>query len=157
PGKGTLKPVIERDMDALRALGIHVPAGRMPEIFLQTGEMKQSRDRLDRMHLPEPILAIGLGASRPSKSWPVDRFASLAYSWTQKTGGAAIAIVSHEEEPLAHEFLKSVDEVLTSALPEPNSRAKFRARITVQAGRPLRELAGLLKYCSVFAGNDSGP
>src|SRR6185312_12395802 len=31
PGKGTLKPIIERDMDTIRALGLHVPAGRLPQ------------------------------------------------------------------------------------------------------------------------------
>src|SRR4051812_11587404 len=29
PGKGTLKPIIERDMDTVRALGIQIPEGKL--------------------------------------------------------------------------------------------------------------------------------
>ena len=38
PGKGTLKPIIERDMDAVRALGLVVPEGRSPNRILGPSE-----------------------------------------------------------------------------------------------------------------------
>jgi heptosyltransferase-2 len=43
PGKGILKPIIERDMDVLRALGIHVPPGRLPKIYLFSQEKEWAR------------------------------------------------------------------------------------------------------------------
>jgi len=159
PGKGTMKPIIERDMDALRALGIHVPAGRLPKIFLQTSEIEQARERLRKLGmLPSlPVLGLGLGASRPSKMWPMDRFSSLAIEWCQRQGGSVLAVVGEDEEHLEHSFLKSLDDWLSQLDIPSDEKARIRTRVVVQRGLPLRQLAAMLNQVKVFAGNDSGP
>ncbi len=149
PDKGKLKPIIERDMDAVRALGVKVPEGRMPRLHVKPMEVDQAGDLAARLGLADPILALGLGASRPSKSWPILRFAELAIRWVEAEKGSALAIGSPKEEPLITEFLQAVD----SLHPKP----EVRSRITGVHHLSIRELAAMLKYAAVFAGNDSGP
>lgn len=155
PGKGTLKPIVERDMDTLRAIGMHVPAGRMPRLPIQDFELQKAKERIGALGLSGPILAIGLGASRPTKSWPIERFAALGISWIQSTGGSVLAFVGQSEMNLAQEFLRQVDDQLSPI--ETADRGPIRAKIAVEAGLQLRMLAAMLSECNVFAGNDSGP
>ena len=157
PGKGQLKPIIERDMDTVRALGIHVPAGRAPKLFLQEREKEKAIDRLKINNLTWPILGIALGASRPTKIWPIDRYASLAVKWCQETGGSVVVMGSLMEMPKFQEFLKSVDDELTVAIPSLTERAPLRSKISCEIGSPIREVAAVLSQCSVLVGNDSGP
>lgn len=157
PGKGTLKPITERDMDTVRALGIHVPSGRMPAIHLRAVEIDRAKEWLGKSGATGPVLGIGLGASRPSKSWPLDRFAALAVNWCQQTGGSAIAFSGPEDKGKQEELLKSVDDLLSATIPDTEARASVRSRILTQVGLPLRSLAAVQHQLSVFAGNDSGP
>ncbi len=155
PGKGMLKPIIERDMDVLRALGLHVPAGRLPRLPLQDHEVGKARERMSALSMKGPVLGLGLAASRPTKSWPTERFAALAIRWIQKTEGSALAFLAASEIEIAQAFLREVDEQLSSVAPE--MRSAIRARLGVEVGLPLRLLGGMISQCSVFAGNDSGP
>lgn len=157
PGKGTLKPIIERDMDAVRALGIHIPAGRLPEIFLQENEKKAALEAINKMGLHGPLLMIGLGASRPTKCWPIERFASLAVEWAAQQKGSVLAIAGPEEAQETHAFLKAVDDLLLIAAPNPADRAKLRMKITADNLFQLRHLAALMSQAAVYVGNDSGP
>jgi ADP-heptose:LPS heptosyltransferase len=157
PGKGTLKPIIERDMDTVRALGLEIPAGRLPRLYPRTTEREDAQERFTRLGLQAPVLAIGLGASRPAKSWPVERFAGLAVHWARRTGGSAVALTGPDEALLAHDFMKAVDDALTGGVDDGQERAALRARVVVEAGMPVRRLAAFLERCAAFAGNDSGP
>ncbi len=157
PGKGTLKPIIERDMDAVRALGVDVPVGRLPTLELRDWEIAEAAERAFLMNLKAPLLGIGIGASRPSKSWPVERYATLAVNWARTTGGSALAFAGSTEMDLANEFLKQVNEALVAAVPEIEERPALRARIACEAGSPIRKAASMISRCSVFVGNDSGP
>jgi ADP-heptose:LPS heptosyltransferase len=157
PGKGILKPIIERDMDTVRALGVHVPSGRLPQIYLQAGEKERAREWLARLGLPSPLMLIGLGASRSTKRWPTDRFASLAVEWASKKSGGVLAIAGPGESKEVFEFLKAVDDLLLIAIPDAHARATVRSRISSEHQLPLRQLAAITSQASVFAGNDSGP
>jgi ADP-heptose:LPS heptosyltransferase len=158
PGKGSLKPVIERDMDTVRALGVHVPAGRLPKIFLQPSEINDARTRLNRLGLENSVLALGLGASRPTKSWAVERFAALAVDWCKaKPSGGALAIASAAEEQRIHDFLRAIDDLLSATVPDVAERAAIRKRIAAENNLPIRQVAALLSTVSALAGNDSGP
>ncbi len=157
PGKGTLKPVIERDMDTVRALGLSIPAGRLPRVFLREQEGQAAQGRLDTLSLTGPVLGIGLGASRPTKHWPAERFAQLAVRWCLDREGSALAVTSPQEEPLARDFLKQVDDALTELVPDTRLRALIRPRIRVESTLGIRELSAVISRLSAFAGNDSGP
>ncbi len=156
PGKGTLKPILERDMDVIRALGLHVPAGRSPQIYLQPVELERTVDRLDRQGLHAPLLAIGIGSSRPTKGWPLERYATLGVLWAEQTGGGAVAVTGPGEEELSREFLKLVDDAL-SVLPDLAQRVAIRSLVSSEGTLSLREVAALTSRCAVFVGNDSGP
>lgn len=149
PGKGILKPIIERDMDTLRALGIHVSPGRLPEIRVLPVEEQAAAQRLAESGLPGPLLAIGLGASRPTKFWPLDRYALLAAQWCEQTGGSAIALMSAEEEAQGREFLQAVEAKV--------DRPELRRRISIEHRLGLRELFAMIQKAAVLVGNDSGP
>jgi ADP-heptose:LPS heptosyltransferase len=142
----------------VRALGVHVPAGRLPCLPLQPSELADARARLDRLGLRGQVLGLGLGSSRPTKSWPEKRFAALALAWCRaKPQGSVLALAGPQEEPRVHEFLQALDDLLSAEVPDTSERARLRSRISSEAGLTLRQLAAALGALSVFAGNDSGP
>jgi ADP-heptose:LPS heptosyltransferase len=157
PGKGILKPIIERDMDTIRALGIHIPAGRLPQLNLQSSELDQARQLLDQLGLKQPVLGLNLGASRSTKSWPLERYVSLAIDWCETQKGSVLAIAGPEETHLIHSFLKALDDLLLPTLPETKKRSEIRSQIKAINHLELRPLAALLSQVKVVAGNDSGP
>ncbi len=142
PGKGNLFPVIERDMNVIRALSLNVPPGRLPKLVLDPQEIEYAWGELERLKLAQPLLAIGIGASRPTKSWPIERFAALARGWVEKTGGSVLALASEKETKLAQEFLDLTNDP---------DRIKTHTRLKT------RELAAILKTAQLLVGNDSGP
>lgn len=149
PDKNLVKPNIERDMDAIRALGISAAQGQLPRIFLQPEEYNKAKTTLKQMELSYPLLTLGLGASRPAKMWPPDWFASLAVSWVKETSGSVLAIIGAREEQLGQNFIDAVQSNTTDD--------KTRSKIRVFPPHPIREAAALLGLSSIFAGNDSGP
>ncbi|MCM2277709.1 MAG: glycosyltransferase family 9 protein [Oligoflexia bacterium] len=157
PGKGELKPAIERDMDALRALGLQIPPGRLPKIHLSSEELQQAGKWLRKAGLHEPILALGLSASRPTKSWPPDRFASLAINWCRTENGSVFVATGADDDAALNAFLDAVDDRIVAYIPNRDQRAEVRTRIVVERELPLRRLAAILSHAAVFAGNDSGP
>ncbi len=157
PGKGTIKPIIERDMDAVRALGLEVPEGRMPEIFLEPEEIAQAKTKIQKLGLKGPLLCLGIGSSRATKTWPLDRFASIAIRWADRYQGSVIVFNSADEEGLAKRFLNHVDEKLVTWYQDPKARRAVRSQIANQTQVPLRVLAAMMKNASIYLGNDSGP
>jgi len=157
PGKGILKPIVERDMDTIRALGLHIPAGRLPQIQLQSSEVDAAKLFLDQLELRQPVLALSLGASRPTKSWPLDRYISLAIDWCKTQKGSVLAIAGPGEAHLIHSFLKGLDDLLFASLPEPKTRSAIRSQIQAINHLKLRPLAAVLNQVAIVAGNDSGP
>lgn len=157
PGKGRIKPITERDMDTIRALGVHVPAGRLPEIPVLESERRQADEWLARTHLPTPLLVLGLGASRPAKIWPLERFAALTVEWVERRKGGVLAIAGPEEAELTAEFLKEVDALLGAVMADPSRRAVARTRVSADHRLSIRSLISLLARSAVFVGNDSGP
>ncbi len=146
PGKGTMKPVVERDLDTVRALGIVVPDGVMPELFLKEEEKSLAREELKAWGLKRPVLGVALGASRPTKIWPLHRFAEVAQKWVSDTGGSVLVISGPKEEGLVEEFYRSI----------PNT-PEARAQIQVMPACNVRVLAARISQLNSLVGNDSGP
>jgi ADP-heptose:LPS heptosyltransferase len=157
PGKGTLKPVVERDMDAVRALGVRVPEGALPKIFLDAQETARASQRLEQLGLYGPILALGIGASRPTKVWPLERYAELAIRWCDQYRGSVIVLHSRAEEKLSQMFFDALDRKLVEWYSAPPARKAVRSRIIAEVQLPLRLLASMLKASTLYLGNDSGP
>lgn len=142
PGKGTLFPVIERDLNVIRALGVQVPEGRLPRIQLDHIEIDRGIDLVEGRGLSGSLLTIGVGSSRPTKSWPIERYAEVAKAWCEKTGGSVLAVGSADEEPLCRDFLNAAGE-------HPKIQAEWNFDV--------RTLASVLKSATLMLGNDSGP
>ncbi|MFZ9594825.1 MAG: glycosyltransferase family 9 protein [Bdellovibrionia bacterium] len=156
-GKGQLKPIIERDMDAVRSLGIHVPAGRLPQIFLNPSEIAQAKTHLEQLGLRQPVLGISLGASRATKIWPLQRAAVLAFEWQTRQNGGVFVTAGPQEKHLTHEFLKLYDDLILSSVTDTTKRAQLRCQIYATTELSIRSLAAYLSQLSVLACNDSGP
>lgn len=157
PGKGAVKPIIERDMDAIRALGVYIPEGLLPKIYLDSSEFVRGEEYITNLNFNSPVLALGIGASRPTKMWPIERFATLAILWCQKAQGCALAFTGLGEETLAQEFLDSVDDQLKLMTSSESEAKEIKKKITSLTNLPLRHVAAVLRQCDVFVGNDSGP
>lgn len=157
PGKGAVKPITERDMDTIRALDIYIPEGLTPRVYLDSAEFVRGEEYIFNMGLNNPVLALGLGASRPTKIWPLERFAALAIRWCDRTGGSAISVVAGNEEALNSDFNEAVDEQLELIIEDSARRKQLRDQIKNLVGIPIRHLASVLRHCDVLVGNDSGP
>jgi ADP-heptose:LPS heptosyltransferase len=145
PGKGQVKPNIERDLDVVRALGIPIPEGKvLPKLRLPQELVENTRQEF--WNFPEPLLGIGLGSSRPTKAWPIERFAAVARDWIQKSKGAVVVFVGSDEDALIELFKQHAEQ-----LSVPSDR------IVVRQGRPIQTLAAEIGCMSLFLGNDSGP
>lgn len=156
-GKGVLKPVIERDMDTVRSLGLTIPEGRMPEVTLDGSEISRARTRIGQMGLYGPILGLGIGASRNTKIWPLDRFAAIAIRWCDQYRGSVIVYHARGEEAVSRRFFDAVDRKLVEWYADPDARKAVRARVLAEVQLPLRLLAAMLKSSQLYLGNDSGP
>lgn len=146
PGKGIIKPVIERDIDTIRGLGLEIPTGAMPKIFLTDAEKRLAKEEFYTWGLTSPVLGVALGASRPTKVWPLERFAEIAQKWVSETRGSVLVITGPGEEPLVTDFFK--------ALP---ATEEVRKAIQVMPHAGVRVLAARISQLNVLLGNDSGP
>lgn len=109
------------------------------------------------MGLQGPLLCLGIGASRPTKTWPLERFASIAIRWVDQYKGSVIVLNSRDEEPLARQFYESIDEKIVSWYDDRNARRSVRQKIINEMQVPLRQLASILSCADLYLGNDSGP
>lgn len=157
PDKGVLKPIIERDLDTVRALGVSTTPQTLPQVFIKEDEIKEAEQRLSLLGLNKPILCLGIGASRATKTWPLDRFAGIAIRWRDQTQGSVICFNSREEESQARSFFNSVDEKLFQWYQDIKTRKQVRSQIVCETQIPLRTMAAIFKNAKVYLGNDSGP
>jgi ADP-heptose:LPS heptosyltransferase len=157
PGKGQLKPIIERDMDSVRALGLKILEGSKPEVHPDHDEKKWAAKLVSVFGHGGPVLAMGIGASRPTKSWSIEKFAELAVKWCVEQKGAAIALASPGETALSTAFLALVDDLISKSIPDAEQGIEVRKRISCETSLSIRNLSALLGAVSAFVGNDSGP
>lgn len=137
PGKGVIKPIIERDMDALRGLGVDAPVGAKTLLKLTEREIELAKEKFKELQLKSPVMGIAIGASRPTKIWPGERFHFIAAEWTKQTGGSVVLISGPGDE-------RCLEELGTHQF------VHFK-----KLG--LRELASRITQLSFLLANDSGP
>jgi ADP-heptose:LPS heptosyltransferase len=146
PGKGIMKPVVERDLDTIRGLGLEVPEGVMPKIYLKDEEKAFAKEEFQAWGLKNPVLGLALGASRPTKVWPLHRFAEVAQKWVAETKGSVLVITGPGEETFVDDFYKAIP-----------ADAELRKSIQVMPAANVRTLAARISQLNVLVGNDSGP
>lgn len=136
------KHEMEYTLDILKSIGVeardknlYVPVRESDKASI---ESKLSQAGVKNSDL---LLAVHPGASCPSKRWPLDRFASLIDRLKDNYDVGIIVVSGPEERTQIQELKKALE----------SSIIDFSGRTSVG------ELAALLKRCSLFISNDSGP
>ncbi|RJO65144.1 MAG: lipopolysaccharide heptosyltransferase II [Candidatus Omnitrophota bacterium] len=132
----------EYSLDVIRYLGIEaddnnpfMPIRQESEAWAET-QLQNAGIRSD-----DKILAIHPGASCRSKLWPEENFASVCDQLTERVGFKVVVVAGPKDTEIAERIL-----------------ARMRHRAVNFAGKTsVSQLASLLKRCSLFISNDSGP
>jgi len=136
------KHELEYNLDLLRYLGIPLKDKNlfMP-IKLEAEEWVKGLFRQEKINDTDKLLCLNPAASCPSKIWPAERFAQAADELVRKYGFKALVIAGPKDIRLADNLIKHMRS----------------AAINLAGKTSLTQLASLLKRCSLFVSNDSGP
>jgi ADP-heptose:LPS heptosyltransferase len=135
------KSAVERDLDAVRALGIPVGSGLRPTAFLSDKERIWARDFLNQNDVQGPnIVALAIGASAPSKRWPPERFGMLCAKMPSEQEVRVLLLTTSADVKLMPSFLKEC----------PVQKVIRLHNLTI------RQVMALLWASRLFIGNDSG-
>ncbi len=134
---------VERDLSALRCLGLEPKAG--PLVLNVPPHDEEAADQILREVgvVPSSIRLVMFqpGARYWFKAWPAERYAALADRLTTRVG-CRILIGGHAQE-------RAVAEEIA---------ARARSKPVVLAGRTtVLQHAAILKRCALFVGSDNGP
>ncbi len=136
------KHEVDYNLDMARKAGFEIgEADRIPYIVTSDKDKKMIDATLKTCGISGDIIAFHVGASCPSKRWPVERFAEVADELYTKYKCDIVLVGGDDTEELSGRMTslmrsKAVD--LTGAL-------------------LLGELAEFLSRCRLFISNDSGP
>ena len=136
------KHELEYNLDLLRDLEIGVEDKNlfMP-IKKESEEWVDDLFKQEGIKADDKLLAINPAASCPSKVWPPERFAEVADKLAQKYGFKIVLVSSSKDLLIAQCIIKNI-----------------RSSVISLGGRTsVSQLASLLKRCSLFISNDSGP
>jgi ADP-heptose:LPS heptosyltransferase len=129
------KSIIQRDFDALRALGLK-PRDTRPRMAIPASARAAAAKTARRLGLKRGSVLIFPGAGKPEKMWPMNRFVALARALRGRRRSVA--------------FLNAPGE---ASLGEAARSAGARH---AQIGN-IKELGALAALCGWALGNDSGP
>ncbi len=132
---------VHRNLELLRQMGGTASGDRL-EFWPGPGDTEAVDRVLSEQGIDagEKLVALGVGATRAVKRWPLERYAELA-RWLRERFGARLLILGSNQDRLEGDRLKSL------------------------AGTGVHNLAGLLSLrqsevvlsrCRLFIGNDSG-
>ncbi len=136
------KHELEYNLDLLRYLKIEV---RDKKLFMpikkESEEWAKDFLKQEGIKADDKLLAINPAASCPSKLWPFERFAEVADRLSQKFGFKILLVCGSKDLLIAESVMKNM-----------------RSSVISLAGKTsVSQLASLLKRCSLFISNDSGP
>lgn len=150
PGRGVVKPNIDRDLDVLRALKIEGTSElAQPEIRLSSAEKQNAFEKLvleRKLSEKTSFLFLGIGASRKTKKWPPGHFVRFIRYLSDKTSFHFVIASIDEDHSWLEEFYANLDMECPYA----------RERIHHFQSQTLRRTASLMSHCDGFVGNDSG-
>jgi ADP-heptose:LPS heptosyltransferase len=153
PTEDRTKHAIERYLDVLAPLGVgevsrtpRLPAreedGRAVDEMLRKAKAnRKSRDRSDPgADGDAPLVGVFPGAGHPSRRWPIERFAELAWMLERNDSVRTVLFAGPEERQLVRE-----------------ARPKFPPSTLVLDRLTVPQLAAAAARLSVFVSNDTGP
>jgi heptosyltransferase-2 len=132
---------VHRNLELLRQMGGAASSDRL-EFWPEPGDAA-ALDRVlleQRIDAGEKLVALGPGATRAVKRWPLERYAELA-GWLRERFGAKLLILGSDRDRAEGERLKNL------AGPGVHNLAGLLS---------LRQSGAALSRCGLFIGNDSG-
>jgi len=138
-----VKHEVMRGLDLVRWFGR--PVEEHPSLELWTTEADEKRvETMLKIHgvrARDFLVSFGVGAASATRRWPCENFVEVGI-WLRNEYGARIIIVGGQGDvSMAREIWSSLG----------------RDAINMAGVTSLRELGTLLKACSLYVGNDSGP
>ena len=134
----SVKHEVERNLALLSVLQVE-PSNDKLEIWLSEEDEDFASEILASPE-DERYVALGPGAGSPNRRWPIGRFVELGRSLTDQ-GARLVVLGGPGEEALGDEL-----------------RRRLGSKVVNSIGRTtLRQSAAVLKRCSLFCGNDTGP
>ena len=133
---------VERTLNVLTFLKGNIESTLL-ELWTAEGDEQFASDALNSKGNASdgPFIAFGLGAGESKRVWPIENFIELG-EWLTQTYNAQIVLVGGPSEvEMGRQFQQSVSYKI----------------INVIGNTTLRQTAAVLKRCSLFVGNDSGP
>jgi predicted lipopolysaccharide heptosyltransferase III len=136
------KHAIDRNLDLLRAIGIHTD-DRTLELFISDKDREYAEQFLDNEGISEERPKIGLfpGAGWELRQWMPQRFAVVGDLAAERLGANVLIFGGQNEADL-------VAEVAGYMKSNP---------VTIAGHLKIRQLAALIEKCDVFVTNDTGP
>lgn len=139
------KHTVDAYLSALKPIGINVGAGLKPApaIYLSEDEEKEALLFLERNGIPEGSIIIGInpGARWQTKRWLDEGFVELGKKVVTELGAKVLVFGGPDEVELSERVGDGIG----------------RDAFSIAGRIGLREAAALMKRCSVFVTNDSGP
>jgi heptosyltransferase-2 len=134
----SVKHDVERNLHLLSSLGMR-PTDTRLELWLSDQDQQVANEIL-MSGGPAPVVAFGLGAGSPRRTWPVERFSHVG-RWLTDGGFGLVIVGGSGDERLAEDLQKRLGGGV----------------IDVTNKITLRQTAAVLAHCSLFCGNDAGP
>jgi len=137
------KHEVDYNLDLLERAGFDVSgADRRPYIVTSSEEKRVVDSVLKDFGVENTnIIAVHVGASCPSKRWPIEAFASVMDELSKKYQSSIVLVGGYETEELSETLSKKMQ----------NNPIDLTGTLLVG------ELADLLSRCRMFISNDSGP
>jgi len=141
PVEDRRKHAIDRYLDVLAPLGVG-EVSRVPRLPVRDEDSRAVMEMLRKAKATgdAPLVGIFPGAGHPSRRWPVERFAELAWSLERNDSVRSIIFAGPEERQLVRD-----------------ARSKFPPSSVVLDRLNVAQLAAAAALLSVFVSNDTGP
>ncbi|PYS76579.1 MAG: hypothetical protein DMF66_13935 [Acidobacteria bacterium] len=135
------KHAIDRYLDVLAPLGVG-EVSRVPRLPVREEDSRAVVEMLRKAKAASdaPLVGIFPGAGHPSRRWPVERFAELAWRLERNDSVRTVVFAGPEERQLVRE-----------------ARSKFPPSAVVLDRLSVPQLAAAAARLSLFVSNDTGP
>ncbi len=133
---------VDRDLGVLTTIGLSVQA-ECPKLYVSQEEEAGAERLLKGWNLEcgsRPLVMLHPGARYWFKTWPPERFATLADRLTDTMGCTVLIGGGPSEQPIG----RAIEQMAHSAT------------VNLVGAMGLREYAALVKRCALFIGNDNG-
>ncbi|MBD3305825.1 hypothetical protein GF339_05530 [candidate division KSB3 bacterium] len=140
---GNVKHEVERNLDVLRFLHGKIQDDAL-ELWVGEDDEGMAENTFAQHGIGSDALIVGLGPSSGTlalKQWPLERFVEIG-RWLQITYDATLLVIGDQGDiPLGRTLARELE-----------------GNVINMAGKTsLRQTAALLRRCSLFVGNDTGP